>query len=89
MLRRAEAAGRDAAPDRQAARAALDRELAALSPAQRQAVVLRYLEGRSEQEAAAMAGCPLGTLSRRASDGSSFGLSPARKNSHSCRSLSG
>jgi RNA polymerase sigma factor (sigma-70 family) len=47
----------------------LDRELAALSAGQRQAVVLRYLEGRSEKEAAEVAGVPVGTLSRRASDG--------------------
>jgi RNA polymerase sigma factor (sigma-70 family) len=47
----------------------LDRALVALPAAQRQAVVLRYLEGRSEREAAELAGCPQGTLSQRASRG--------------------
>ncbi|MHC4915298.1 MAG: sigma-70 family RNA polymerase sigma factor [Planctomycetota bacterium] len=47
----------------------LDRALAALPAAQRQAVVLRYLEGRGEKEAAQLAGCPQGTLSQRASRG--------------------
>jgi RNA polymerase sigma factor (sigma-70 family) len=45
------------------------RELGALSKIERQAVLLRYLEGRSEKEAAEIAGCPQGTLSRRASNG--------------------
>lgn len=40
-----------------------------LPPDQAQAVRLRYLEGYSQQEAAALAGCPRGTLSRRAADG--------------------
>jgi RNA polymerase sigma factor (sigma-70 family) len=44
-------------------------EMAALSSAQRQAVILRYLEGRSEKEAAEVAGCPQGTLGWRASKG--------------------
>jgi hypothetical protein len=35
----------------------------------RQAVVLRYLQGNSEKQAAELAACPQGTLSRRASDG--------------------
>jgi len=52
-----------------AALAVLDRELAALSVPLRQAVILRYLEDRSQDEAAAVAGCPRGTLARRASDG--------------------
>jgi RNA polymerase sigma factor (sigma-70 family) len=47
----------------------LDRALAALPAAQRQAVVLRYLEGRGEKEAAEIVGCPQGTLSQRASRG--------------------
>ncbi len=47
----------------------LDEELAALSEPLRQAVVLRYLQGNSEKAAAELAGCPLGTLSRRASQG--------------------
>jgi RNA polymerase sigma factor (sigma-70 family) len=44
----------------------LDRELDALPAAQRQAVVLRYLEGLPQEEAARAAGCPQGTLARRA-----------------------
>jgi hypothetical protein len=47
----------------------LDRELEALAPGQRQAVILRYLEGRNVEESARIAGCPAGTLGRRASDG--------------------
>ncbi len=47
----------------------LDRELDALPAAQRQAVVLRYLEGRTQEEAARLAGCPQGTLTRRATIG--------------------
>jgi RNA polymerase sigma factor (sigma-70 family) len=47
----------------------LDRELDALPAAQRQAIALRYLEGRSAGEAAEVAGCPEGTLRRRAHDG--------------------
>jgi RNA polymerase sigma factor (sigma-70 family) len=47
----------------------LDDELDRLPSKQREALVLRYLENRSEKESAAIAGCPQGTLSRRASDG--------------------
>jgi len=47
----------------------LDRELARLPGGERQAVILRYLEGRSEAEAAAIGGCAVGTLSYRASRG--------------------
>ncbi|MFZ4396052.1 MAG: sigma-70 family RNA polymerase sigma factor [Kiritimatiellia bacterium] len=47
----------------------LDQELAGLSAVLRQAVVLRYLQGNSEKAAAEQAGCPLGTLSWRASKG--------------------
>ncbi len=47
----------------------LDQELAGLSAVLRQAVVLRYLQGNSEKAAAELAGCPLGTLSRRTSKG--------------------
>jgi RNA polymerase sigma factor (sigma-70 family) len=35
----------------------------------REAVILRYLEGREQEEAARLAGCPRGTLSRRSSEG--------------------
>mgnify|MGYP002346512987 CR=1 FL=1 len=45
------------------------RELAGLSTARRQAVILRHLEGLSEEEAIKVAGCPRGTLSCRASEG--------------------
>ncbi len=47
----------------------LNKELATLSELQREAVILRYLQGLSEKEAATMAGCTSNTLSRRASDG--------------------
>jgi RNA polymerase sigma factor (sigma-70 family) len=47
----------------------VDEELARLSSRLRQAVILRYLEGRSEKEAAELAGCPQGTMGRRASEG--------------------
>ncbi len=47
----------------------LDEALHRLPAAQRQAVILRYLEGHSQEDAATLAGCPVGTLSRRASDG--------------------
>ena len=47
----------------------LDQELAGLSAVLRQAVVLRYLQGNSEKQAAELVGCPLGTLSWRASKG--------------------
>jgi RNA polymerase sigma factor (sigma-70 family) len=43
--------------------------LESLSAKQREAVVLRYLEGRSEKEAAAAVGCSVAALSRRAADG--------------------
>ncbi|MGH8324637.1 MAG: RNA polymerase sigma factor, partial [Steroidobacteraceae bacterium] len=47
----------------------LDVALAQLEPALREAVVLRYLEGHSQEESARLAGCPRGTLSRRAAEG--------------------
>jgi RNA polymerase sigma factor (sigma-70 family) len=55
--------------ERQEAVRHLDRELCALPEKQRQALVLRYLEDRSVRESAEIAGCPIGTLTRRASDG--------------------
>lgn len=55
--------------DIEQARSLLDQELAGLPAAQRQAIVLRYLEGRSEAESAEIAGVPQGTLSQRASRG--------------------
>ncbi len=55
--------------EQQAIAELLDGELARLSRAERQAVILRHLEGRSEAESAEIAACPLGTLSRRASQG--------------------
>jgi hypothetical protein len=60
MVRRAQAPAPGGLPGR------LDRELSALPAEQRQAVILRYLEGRTQEEAAAIAGCPQGTLVRRA-----------------------
>lgn len=47
----------------------VDRELAGLSTVMREAVLLRHMQGYSEKAAAEMAGCPVGTLSRRASEG--------------------
>ena len=47
----------------------LDAALAQLPGRLRQAVMLRYLEGRSQEEAARLAGCPQGTLARRAMEG--------------------
>jgi len=47
----------------------LDQELDRLSGNQRQAVILRYLQGYSEREAAEIAGCTIDALSRRAYDG--------------------
>jgi RNA polymerase sigma factor (sigma-70 family) len=47
----------------------LDAEIERLSALQRQTVVLRYLDGLSERDAADLVGCPVGTLSQRASDG--------------------
>lgn len=55
--------------DRRKLLAAVDGELAALPRELRQAVILRYLEGRSQAEAAEIAGCPQGTLGWRASEG--------------------
>jgi len=54
------------APEGREALASLDRELDGLPAVQRQAVLLRYLEGRGQEEAAHLAGCPQGTLARRA-----------------------
>jgi RNA polymerase sigma factor (sigma-70 family) len=45
----------------------LDALLAALPAAEREALVLRYLAGKSEPEAARELGCPVGTLSARVS----------------------
>jgi RNA polymerase sigma factor (sigma-70 family) len=47
----------------------LDQALERLPEHYREAVVLRYLEGRSEKEAASLAGCPQGTLGWRAMEG--------------------
>jgi RNA polymerase sigma factor (sigma-70 family) len=47
----------------------LDAALASLPAMLREAIVLRYLEGRSQQEAAQIAGCPQGTLGWRAMEG--------------------
>jgi len=47
----------------------VDAALAALPAEQRQAVILRYLEDRTQEEAAAVAGCPQGTMARRATVG--------------------
>lgn len=47
----------------------LDSVLASLPKTLREAVVLRYLEGASQKEAAEIVGCPQGTLAWRASKG--------------------
>src|SRR5262245_53628187 len=47
----------------------LDAALASLPAMLREAIVLRYLEGRSQEEAARAAGCPQGTLGWRAMEG--------------------
>jgi RNA polymerase sigma factor (sigma-70 family) len=55
--------------DREVVFQAVDAELDGLSAILREAIILRYLRGFSEQAAASAAGCPLGTMKRRASDG--------------------
>lgn len=52
-----------------AVREELDRALVELPDRVREAVVLRYLEGHGQEEAARMAGCDKGTLSRRCTRG--------------------
>lgn len=47
----------------------LDEAIGTLPATQRQAVVLRYLEGYSQEDSALLAGCPLGTIKQRASRG--------------------
>src|SRR5262249_31069999 len=47
----------------------LDAALLQLPRPLREAVILRYLEGRSQEEAAQVAGCPQGTLARRSAEG--------------------
>jgi RNA polymerase sigma factor (sigma-70 family) len=69
MLKAASSGGGISNQERAAALEALDREVGALPARERQAVVLRYLEGRSVEEAAAIAECPEGTLKWRASEG--------------------
>jgi RNA polymerase sigma factor (sigma-70 family) len=47
----------------------LDAALRLVPPALQEAVRLRYLEGRSQKEAAEIAGCPRGTIAQRAANG--------------------
>ncbi len=47
----------------------VDAALAQVPARLREAVVLRYLEGRDQESAAQVAGCPRGTLARRAVEG--------------------
>lgn len=47
----------------------LDSAVRSLPVPLREAVILRYLEGRDQEEAARLAGCPRGTLSWRATEG--------------------
>ena len=55
--------------DRETVLRHLDDELASLTAVQREAVILRYLDGLSEKDAALSVGCAPHTLSCRASDG--------------------
>ncbi len=55
--------------DRQAVLHAVDAELMALSGANREAVLLRYLRGHSQEEAARLAGCSITAIASRASRG--------------------
>ena len=57
------------APQLDDLRRELDQALERLPESLREAVVLRYLEGRSEKESARLAGCPQGTLGWRAMEG--------------------
>ncbi len=59
----------EATVDTDAVLRCVDEELERLSVPQRQAVVLRYLQGHSQEQSSILAGCPLGTMKRRASDG--------------------
>jgi RNA polymerase sigma factor (sigma-70 family) len=56
-------------PDLSPWREDLDAALASLPTLLREAIVLRYLEGQSQAEAARAAGCPQGTLGWRAMEG--------------------
>jgi RNA polymerase sigma factor (sigma-70 family) len=47
----------------------LDSALLGLPEPYREAVILRYLQNYSQEDAAQLAGCPLGTMKRRASEG--------------------
>ncbi len=69
MLDETETVAAEDSPDHEAALQSLDRELAGLSGVLRQAVVLRYLQGYDQAEAARQAGCSMGTLASRASRG--------------------
>ena len=57
------------ASDREMALKVLDEELDSLSAVQREAVILRYLKGLCEKDAAAFAGCAPNTLTCRGNDG--------------------
>src|SRR5262249_4254821 len=63
-MRRAEIPG-----DAGSLRQELDAALALIPERLQEAVILRYLEGRSLQDAAILAGCPQGTMGRRALEG--------------------
>jgi RNA polymerase sigma factor (sigma-70 family) len=70
--READAVRRNAKPDAASEaqlREELDVALMKLPDRLREAVVLRYLEGRDQEEAARLAGCDKGTLSRRCTRG--------------------
>jgi RNA polymerase sigma factor (sigma-70 family) len=69
MLKAASSGGGLSNEERVAALGSLDREVGALPTKERQAVVLRYLEGCSLSQAAKIADCPEGTMGRRAHDG--------------------
>jgi len=69
MLRNAQSEDGFTTDEKAAVLEILDRELAALPAGQRQAVILRYLSGRSVRESAETSGCPEGTIKRRTSEG--------------------
>lgn len=59
----------DETVDKEHALSQLDAELNKLSSVLKEAVILRYLEGHSERDAAELAGCPVGTMKWRLSEG--------------------
>jgi RNA polymerase sigma factor (sigma-70 family) len=65
----ADSAGTEAEVDTEAVLKVVDEALGELSPRLSEAVILRYVQGYSQKDAADMAKCPQGTFGRRAHDG--------------------